>query len=231
MRQASADGSLWSRRWACLLTIAGAALAVYATVIRRRMNRWGATQDEARGWLPGDELHPESRLVSTRAVTIDAPPEEIWPWLVQMGHGRAGFYSHDWVERLMGVRYADGHSATRIHPEFQDLKVGDTVPYHDLNHVPVEALDYPRLLMAGEWFVLEPLEGRRTRLIVRTRGGWVEPLACDVPVVGPVLAPLASLVDRGPGELLHFYMETGMLMGIKRRVEAAARERHAAIRA
>jgi hypothetical protein len=209
----------------------GAALALYATVIRRRMNRWGATADEVRNWLPGDDLHPGRRLVSTRAVTIDAPPEDVWPWLVQMGHGRAGFYSHDWVERLMGVRYADGHSATRIHPELQDLQAGDSVPYHDLNHVPVEALDYPRLLIAGEWFVLEPLEVRRTRLIVRTRGGWVEPLVRDVPVVGRVLAPLAGLVDRGPGELLHFYMETGMLTGIKQRVEAASRERHAAVRA
>lgn len=190
------------------------------------MNRWGATRDEARSWLPGDDLHLDRRLVSTRAVTIDALAEDIWPWLVQMGHGRAGFYSHDWVERLMGVRYADGHSATKIHPEFQSLKIGDTVPYHDFNHVPVEALEYPRLLMAGEWFVLEPLDRRRTRLIVRTRGGWVEPMARAVPVVGRVLAPLAGLVDRGPGELLHFYMETGMLIGIKQRAEAASRDRN-----
>lgn len=206
----------WSRCAVCI----GLASAAYALVLRSSMNRWGATDEESRRVLPGDELHPDRRLVSTRAITIQATPEEVWPWLIQMGHGRAGFYSHDWVERLMGVRYADGHSATSIHPEFQDLRVGDTVPYHDLNHVLVEAMEYPRLLIAGEWFVLEPLDGGRTRLIVRTRGGWVEPLARSVPLVGSLLAPLAGLVDRGPGELLHFYMETGMLAGIKQRAEA-----------
>lgn len=192
---------------------------LYARGIRPRLSRWGATDDESRSWLPGDDLHSEQRLVSTRAITIGAPPEEIWPWLVQMGHDRAGFYSHDWVERLMGVRYADGHSATRLHPEFQQLRAGDTVPYHDRNHVLVEALEYPRLLIAGEWFVLEPLDGGRTRLIVRTRGGWIEPLARTVPRLGRLLAPLAGLIDRGPGELLHSYMEIGMLRGIKVRAE------------
>lgn len=79
-------------------------------------------------------------------------------------------------------------------------------------------VDRPRCLIAGEWLVLEPLDGgTKTRLIARTRGGWLEPFARKVPVVWP----LAALIDRGPVELLHHYMETGMLKGIKARVEAA----------
>jgi hypothetical protein len=162
------------------------------------------------------------RPVSTRAITIDAPPEVVWPWLVQMGSGRAGFYTHEWVERLLFITYADGHSATRIHPEWQDLHVGDKVPYSRFNAVDVIELDRPRCLIAGEWLVLESLDaGARTRLIARTRGGWLEPFAHDVPVIWPLLWPVAALIERGPGELLHHYMETGMLKGIKSRAEAS----------
>ena len=88
--------------------------------------------------LPGDELEKSTGIgaVSTRAITIDAPPEAVWPWLVQMGSGRAGFYTHEWVERLLLISYADGHSSTRIHPEWQELHVGDRVPYSRVNTVP-----------------------------------------------------------------------------------------------
>jgi hypothetical protein len=163
------------------------------------------------------------RPVSTRAITIDAPPDQVWPWLVQMGSGRAGFYTHEWVERLLFITYADGHSATRIHPEWQELHVGDRVPYSRFNTVPVTMVDRPRCLIAGEWLILEPLAGgTKTRLIARTRGGWLEPFARKVPVLWPLLWPIAALIDRGPGEALHHYMESGMLKGIKSRVEAAA---------
>ena len=83
--------------------------------------------------------------------------------------------------------------------------------------------DPPKALWAGEHLVLEPLDGgARTRLIARTSGGWIEPFAHKVPILSPLLWPIAALVDRGPGELLHHYMETGMLKGIKARVEAAS---------
>jgi hypothetical protein len=193
------------------------------SVIRPRISRWGATDREVRRALPGDELESPYgyRPISTRAITIDAPPEEVWPWLVQMGSGRAGFYTHEWVERLLFITYADGHSASRIHPEWQELHVGDRVPYSRLNTVEVRMVDRPRCLIAGEWLVLEPLAGgTKTRLIARTRGGWLEWLARKVPVIGPLLWPIAALIERGPGELLHHYMESGMLLGIKARVEA-----------
>jgi hypothetical protein len=198
--------------------------AVYGLIVRPRISRWGATDEEIRRALPGDELKSPYgyRPISTRAITIDAPPEEVWPWLVQMGSGRAGFYTHEWVERLLFVTYADGHSANRIHPEWQELHVGDRVPYSRLNTVEVRMVDRPHCLIAGEWLVLEPFAGgSKTRLIARTRGGWLEPLARKVPVIGPLLWPIAALIERGPGELLHHYMESGMLLGIKARVEAS----------
>jgi hypothetical protein len=218
---------------ALLLGIASAAAVsggVYALVVRPRIDRWGATDEETTKLLPSDIADPawpasvrsliEGRIVSTRAVTIDVPPDEVWPWLVQIGCGRAGFYSHDWVERLFGMTYAEGHSATRIHPEFQGLRVGDRIGYSPFNSFPVRAMDRPRSFYAGEWFVLEPLDGgSRTRLIVRTRGGWLEPFAREVPVVGPLLWPVAAFIDRVPGEVLHHYMESGMLLGIKARAE------------
>ena len=206
---------------ACAASVGGTG---YATLVRPLISRWGATGEEVRKPLPGDELENPMgyRPVSTRAITIDAPPEEVWPWLVQMGSGRAGFYTHEWVERLLFITYADGHSSTRIHPEWQELHVGDRVPYSRLNTVPVMLVDPPRALWAGEWLVLEPLDGgTRTRLIARTRGGWLEPIVRQLPVVGPLLWPIGALIDRGPGELLHHYMETGMLKGIKARVETA----------
>jgi hypothetical protein len=83
-------------------------------------------------------------------------------------------------------------------------------------------VDRPRCLIAGEWLVLEPLAGgSKTRLIARTRGGWLEPLTRKVPVIGPLLWPIAALIERGPGKLLHHYLESWMLLGIKARVEAS----------
>ena len=204
------------------LAAATAAVLVYVGWFRPHMSRWGASDDEVDRTLPGDELENQmgDRPVSTRAITIDAPPEAVWPWLVQMGSGRAGFYTHEWVERLLLITYADGHSSTRVHPEWLGLAVGDRVPYSRVNTVPVVLLDRPRAYWAGEHLVLEPLDGgTRTRLIARTRGGWLEPFARRAPILWPLLWPIAALVDRGPGELLHHYMETGMLKGIKARVE------------
>jgi hypothetical protein len=206
-----------------LATAASVSGSLYAILVRPHINRWGSTAAEIRKVLPGDQFEsPHSqRVVSTRAITIDAPPEAVWPWLVQMGSGRAGFNTHEWVERLLFITYAEGHSATRIHPEWQDLQVGDKVPYSRFNTVDVIALNRPRCLVAGEWLVLEPLDaGARTRLIARTRGGWLDPFVRRVPVLWPLLWPVAALIERGPGELLHHYMETGMLEGIKARAEA-----------
>ena len=84
--------------------------------------RWGATDDEVGGPVTGDELCPGARIIATRCISVGAPPEEVFPWLRQMGFGRAGWYSHDILDNL-GRR-----SARRIHPEWQGLTAGDTVP-------------------------------------------------------------------------------------------------------
>jgi hypothetical protein len=202
----------------------GVSGAVYALVVRPRTNRWGATDEEIGRPLPGDELPAPygDRRVSTRAITIGAPPDKVWPWLVQMGSGRGGFYTHEWVERLLFITYADGHSATCIHPEWQTIAVGDRVPYSRFNSVEVTLVERPRVLVAGEWLVLEPVDGGAgTRLLARTRGGWLEPISRRLPVIGRLVAPMTALIDRWPLELLHHYMEAGMLKGIKARAEGA----------
>ncbi|GAA4413630.1 hypothetical protein GCM10023168_36600 [Fodinibacter luteus] len=200
------------------------------------MLRWGATDQEVGESLPGDDRTPTPRMQSTRAVTIDAPPERVWPWLMQMGIGRAGFYSHDWVERLMcRARYVEGmHSATRIHPELGSLEVGDTVPMGAGAFATVWEVKPFEHLVAQETFVLRVLPGGRTRLITRYRGmGFIAPAAHAIsPDAGPLPQLIRCAVLRVPGvdfalraldffvaDPLHHYMETGMLTGIKARAE------------
>jgi hypothetical protein len=91
--------------------IAAGAGAAYAVLVRPRLLTWGATGAESAGVLPGDDL-VRARWQTTRAVTIAAPAADVWPWLVQMGFGRAGWYSYDWVERVIGAGdFAEGGSA------------------------------------------------------------------------------------------------------------------------
>ncbi|HEX5510599.1 MAG TPA: hypothetical protein VFX41_02705 [Actinomycetales bacterium] len=206
---------------------------------RPQMLTWGATDVEASESLPGDEQTPSPRLQSTRAITIDAPPERVWPWLVQMGIGRAGFYTHDWLERLLfRARYVDGRrSAVRIHPEFQDLRPGDPIYMGSGAYTTVTQVEPERHLVTFETFVLRPLDGRRTRLIARTRGmGYLQPaLSVIAPDAGRLPRLIRLVVGHLPGvdrlargfdfffaDPLHHYMDTGMLKGIKRRVEASS---------
>jgi len=105
--------------------LVGAAALVYFWFLRDWHLHWGATPQETRGEVAGDDLMPEPDIVATRAVEIDAPPSAIWPWLVQMGPGRGGAYTYDWIERRLGI---DIHNSDRIIPEFQHLKVGDEIP-------------------------------------------------------------------------------------------------------
>jgi hypothetical protein len=226
-----------------LYLVAGAAVAAEVVTYllwRPRMLRWGATAEEASAPLPGDDRTPHPRLQTTHAVTIDVPPERVWPWLMQMGIGRAGFYTHDWVERLMfRARYAEGRrSATRVHPELPPLEAGGTVPMGAGVFAPVSEAEPGRHLVAQEAFVLRPLPGGKTRLITRYRGmGFVSPAAHAVSSgAGPVPRLIQFAVLRIPGaglaaraldffvaDPLHHYMETGMLTGIKARAEGNVR--------
>jgi hypothetical protein len=110
---------------------AGAAVicgaAAYLLVVRPWQLRWGATDQECGASLAGDDLIPTPDLMATRAITVHAPAAQVWPWIAQLGQGRGGFYSYDALENLVGC---DIHSANRVVPEWQGVKVGDQVKLH-----------------------------------------------------------------------------------------------------
>ena len=113
-----------------VLFAVGVAGFVYALVVRPWHLRRGATDAEVRRSLPGDDLVSDPKCGYTHAITIKASVSEVWPWLVQIGYKRAGWYSHDFLHRLMGIAGCvddERRSAKRIIPELQDLKVGDVV--------------------------------------------------------------------------------------------------------
>lgn len=122
------------------------ALAVlYWFPVRRWMSRWGATRSDLARVMAGDRLLTDPTYSGTMAVTVDAPPEDIWPWLVQIGYQRGGLYSYDWLDRLFG--YLDRPSATRILPEFQRLAAGDTIPLGRGPNWPVADVEPNRALV------------------------------------------------------------------------------------
>jgi hypothetical protein len=190
-------------------------VGVYWLGIRPWMANWGATPAEQQRPLPGDELRPAGARppaggrASTLALTIDAPPEAIWPWLVQVGQDRGGFYSYTWLENLLG---ADIHNADTLHGEWQQLAVGDAwrlAPPAYLGGigkaaaVPVVISEPPRTLVL-EMFgahVIEPIDAHSSRLIVRGQAGAADLLS-------------AMIVDP-----LVFTMERRMLLGLKARAE------------
>jgi hypothetical protein len=104
--------------------IGAAAIVAWRRALAPWQQNWGATETEAAVALPGDELTPPPVEQCTRAITIGAPPEAVWPWLVQMGADRGGFYSYAWMENVFGLQI---HNADRIHEEWQQLAVGDRV--------------------------------------------------------------------------------------------------------
>lgn len=225
------------RRILGALAVGGTALAAtYLLALRPRMITWGATDDEVRMPLPGDDLVPGAWYQTTRAVTIQVPPEAVWPWLVQMGQGRGGFYTYEWLEQAAGtaIRTVDD-----IIPELQNLAIGDVVLLSPAGGPKVARLEPRRALVlhdtmdvrtgrsippgtpkqfAADWtwtYLLQPMGDGATRLLVRTRADF-RPRAPLAAAVALLLAPA------------HFIMERGMLLGIKRRAERALEQRAAA---
>ena len=119
------DGSRWSNLSVRSVAYAGLTLAGYS-VVDRVSRRSGVTDAEFNGSLPGDGVLPHSMIEWTRATTIGAPPKDVWPWLVQMGFGRGGWYTSERFDRI--VWRLENLSAGQILPEWQDLQVGDIVP-------------------------------------------------------------------------------------------------------
>ena len=207
--------------------VGGLGLVAYDSFVRPRMLEWGSTADERRRPLPGDDIVEPVMTHRTRAVTIDAPPEAVWPWVVQLGDHRAGFYSYDWVERFVfpgTVHYIEGaHSATRIHPELQDVHVGDPINTGSVGSFvlgnPVTILEPNRALVIGSWaFILEPTGDGGTRFFNRERDmGWIRLAA---PRRSGLLRAAGALIDYVVGEPLHSAMVRRMMLGIKQRAEA-----------
>jgi hypothetical protein len=202
-------------RWLAAAMASVGVVVGYRARIRPWMYYWGATREEIAEDLPADELVATDRPRTTRAVTIDVGPETVWPWLAQIGENRGGFYSYSVLERGVG---ADIHNANTIHPEWQDLQVGDTVWLArrggDRGRQVVAAMvpeshlvlmspdDYERVQhgekASGSWsFHLRP-EGKHTRLLARGNGGYGGNVLYDI---------------------VHFVMERGMLLGIRRRAQ------------
>jgi len=192
------------------LDILGAALPwVYAFFIRPWHLRWGATDEEVEKPLPGDELVPEPAIESTRAITVNVPVEEVWPWLAQIGQDRGGFYSYEWLENLAGCRM---HNADRIHPEWQHREVGETVFLHHAFGMKASSFEPGRAIVLEGWgaFVVDPLDERTTRVILRSR-------------TARGLGVLYYLLGV---EIPHFIMERRMLKGIKERAERQGKHPH-----
>jgi hypothetical protein len=210
----------------------GGVLAVAGTVVLSPLlapwyRHWGATEEETGCRLPGDELAPHPRSEITCAITVQAPAEQVWPWLVQLGCQRAGWYSYDLLDN------SGQPSANRILPEYQHLAVGDEVlltPKGPLA-MPVAALEPEKALVLGgtlntrtgegvvpgdplpeayytgiNAFVLELAGAKATRMLFRQRLDW-----------SPALAN--TLIYRVFLEPISFVMGRKMLKGIKRRAE------------
>lgn len=207
-----------------------ALVAVYEFLLRPRHLRWGSTDEEVDLQLPGDDLVEDPKLQATHAVTIQAAPSKVWPWLVQIGQGRGGFYSYDFIENSMGL---DIHSAGRILPQHQDLKAGDLIPLSpDGFGIPVAIIEPEKTLvlfgdtrqddsgggpvlqpgdyMAASWafYLFETGDGS-TRLVERIHIDWND-------------APHNTFFYRVFLEPGSFIMERKMLLGIKERAEAGA---------
>jgi hypothetical protein len=154
-----------------IVAAAATGVAAYATWVRPRQLTWGTTPEEVERPLPGDDLVARPTFNATRAISIKAPQEHVWSWLVQVGLGRAGWYSYDLLDNL-GRR-----SSGRIIPELQHLAPGDIVPMGPGagQGIPVHALDPPRTMIWGRrgdssWvWQLDPCADGSTRLITRIR--------------------------------------------------------------
>jgi hypothetical protein len=202
-----------------------AIVLLYWFPVRHRYLRWGATGADLQRAMPGDRDVQLPNYDTTVAVTIDSRPDDIWPWLMQMGYRRGGLYSYDWLDRLFG--FLDRPSAERVLPEFQDLKVGDVIPIGRGGGFAVKTVDpYRALVLAGEadgvawaWqFGLYPLGERRTRLVSRNRARYVPTAGARIFMC--LLEPAAFIMTRK------------MLLGIKRRAERrVTAQRKAAVRA
>ncbi len=194
-------------------------------MLRGRQLRWGATPQEVTTRLPGDELLAQTDLTATRAITIRAGIEDVWPWLAQMGQGRGGLYSYDWLENLAGCQM---DSSDEVIDQWQDVRIGDQFRLHPDVALTVVVAEPPRALVVQggisatgrvttddqgapydfTWaFVLVPQTWDRTRLIVRER-------YCYHTVAARPMVEMVAVVS--------FVMTERMLRGVRDRAERSS---------
>lgn len=224
----------WSRALPLAATTAVGAAGAGFAFVRPQMLVWGATGLERNAPMDGDDAVPLAKYRSTHAISIAAPPEDVWPWLAQLGQGRGGLYSYDWLENLFGC---DIHSVSAVVPQWQELQVGGEVRLVRPDHpVPLRFLvarvDPPhRLLLVApgtqdeafaaglpyvSWsFQIDEYHRGYSRLVVRLRGDFL-------PTTRQLLANKYLL------EPVHWLMERKMLLGIKKRAEQLAERRKSA---
>ena len=202
----------WTFLW-ILLVVVAVQILVYAIVLRPIIVTWGATQNEIHMPLPGDTLAPYNS--STRAITIDAPRQTVWGWLIQLGADRGGFFSYTFIEDALGYEFRKGDD---LDPASLDFKVGRVIPASlDPSQSvieyswPVVSVDPGKSFVLKNWgaFVLQTIRPDQTRLIVRTHG-W----------------PLAGAKDKIEAFImipLHYIMEKRMMLEFKARSETGAR--------
>jgi hypothetical protein len=188
---------------ACAVGFLATAAVLFQFVYRPWQATWGANEEEVNRPMVGDDTVKDPTFNATRAVTVNATPEQIWPWIVQIGYRRAGFYSYDILDN-------DGiPSAERIIPEYQDLKVGDRIPVSKKVFVDVAALEPNRHLLLvfpssahATWaWSLYPIDAQKTRLVTRLR------------------VRSESRVGRVFMDAFEIIMMRKCLLGIKRRAE------------
>jgi hypothetical protein len=206
-------------RAAAIAVAASGSVVALALTGRVRLLRWGATDEEIAASQPGDELIRDADVTATRAITIRRSPDVVWPWIAQLGQGRGGFYSYDFLENLVGC---DIHSVDRVVPEWQQLELGDEVRLAPTAGLNVAILEPGRALVLqgslriartppfdSTWaFVLCEQPDGTTRLLSRERYGyrrWWAPLVVE------------------PTQAISFAMSRKMLLGIRDRAEGAAR--------
>jgi hypothetical protein len=202
-------------RAAEIAVAASGTIAALALFGRTRLLRWGATDAEIAGLQPGDDLIVDANVTATRAITIRRSPDVVWPWIAQLGQGRAGFYSYDFLENLLGF---DIHSADRVVPEWQQLEVGDQVRLAAKAGLNAAIVEPGRALVLqgslpiarrppfdSTWaFILDQQPDGTTRLLSRERYGykrWWAPWVVE------------------PTQAISFVMSRKMLLGIRDRAE------------
>jgi len=208
-----------------ILIIISAYLTLFFKPLR---DRWGLSHKEANSPFPGDHLVPQPRSEFVHAIEINAPAKLVWPWIAQIGQGRGGFYSYEALENIFGLQI---YNSDKILPEFQQLKIGDLIPFSPKDTYPVVICEHGKALVIENWYDLnknsvynqalespmnylhlswlwrvEPIDEHRSRFISRNRVDYSPSLKNSL-LFGPMAEPIVFAMDRK------------MCYGIKRRAE------------